>query len=47
MPNRLLSESDRKLSTQLYYILVMLVKGRALDVVQNTGPGEGAESMRR
>ena len=47
MPNRLLSESDRKLSTQLYYILVMLVKGRVLDVVQNTGPGEGAESMRR
>ena len=39
MPNRLLGESDRKLSTQLYYILVMLVKGRALDVVQNTGPG--------
>ena len=38
---------DRKLSTQLCYILVMLVKGRALDVVQNTGPGEGAESMRR
>ena len=47
MPNRLLGESDRKLSTQLYYILVMLVKGRALDVVQNTGPGEGAEAMRR
>ena len=47
MPNRLLGETDRKLSTQLYYILVMLVKGRALDVVQNTGPGEGAEAMRR
>jgi hypothetical protein len=38
---------DRKLSTQLCYILVMLVKGWAVDVVQNTGPGEGAESMRR
>ena len=49
MPNRLLSESDtdcRKLSTQLYYILVLLVKGRVLDVVQNTSPGEGAESMK-
>ena len=50
MPNRLLSESEtdcRKLSTQLYYILVLLVKGRVLDVVQNTSPGEGAESMKR
>ncbi len=47
MLNYALSEGDRALSTQLYYILVMLVKGRALDVVQNTGPGEGAESLRR
>ena len=47
MLNYALSEGDHALSTQLYYILVMLVKGRALDVVQNTGPGEGAESLRR
>ena len=43
MLNYALSEGDRALSTQLYYVLVMLVKGRALDVVQTTGTREGAE----
>lgn len=47
MLNYALSEGDRALSTQLYYVLVMLVKGRALDVVQNTGTRQGAESLRK
>ena len=47
MLNYALSEGDRALSTQLYYVLVMLVKGRGLDVVQTTGTREGAESLRK
>ena len=46
-PNRLLSEQERQLSSQLYYMLVMLVKGRALDVVQSRGKGEGFEALRK
>ena len=32
MPNRLLGENDRALSTQMYYVLAMLVKNRPLDL---------------
>lgn len=42
LPNRLLSDAEKALSAQLYYILVMLRKGRPLDIVQNVGAGEGA-----
>ncbi|CAE7337188.1 unnamed protein product [Symbiodinium sp. CCMP2592] len=46
-PNRALSDVDRDLSCQLYYILVMLLRGRPLDITYNTGLGEGLESYRR
>ena len=45
--NRSLSDSDKALSAQLYFVLVMLVKGRPLDIVQNAGQGEGAEAFRK
>ena len=41
-PNRLLSEQERQLSPQLYYVLVMLVKGK-----KNSGKGEGFEALRK
>ena len=47
MPNRLMGENDRALSTQMYYVLAILVKGRPLDIIQNSGPGEGVEAFRR
>ena len=47
MPNRLLNANDKALSAQLYYVLAMLVKGRALDIIQNSGPGEGVEAFRK
>ena len=47
MPNRALSEADTELSCQLYYILVMLLRGRPLDIAYNSGMGEGLESYRR
>ena len=47
MPNRLLSESDKALSAQLCYVLAMLAKGRALDIIQNSGPGEGVDAFRK
>ena len=47
LPNRSLSESEKALSCQLYFVLVMLLRGRPLDIVQNVGSGEGAESLRR
>ena len=47
MPNRLLSDSDKAFSAQLYYVLAMLAKGRALDIIQNSGPGEGVEAFRK
>ena len=31
-PNRLMGENDRALSTQMYYVLAMLVKNRPLDL---------------
>ena len=47
MPNRLLDANDKALSAQLYYVLAMLVKGRALDIIQNSGPGEGVEAFKK
>ena len=47
LPNRALSETEKALSCQLYFVLVMLLRGRPFDIVQNVGPGEGAESLRR
>ena len=47
MPNRLLSDSDKAFSAQLYYVLAMLAKGRALDIIQNSGPWEGVEAFRK
>ena len=47
MPNRLRSDSDEALSAQLCYVLAMLAKGRALDIMQNPGPGEGVEAFRK
>ena len=45
MPNRLLDANDKALSSQLYYFLAILVKGRALDIIQNSGPGDGVEAF--
>ena len=45
--NRMFDENDRAPSTQMYYVLAMLVEGRALDIIQNTGVGEGAEAFRK
>ena len=42
---QLLGEIEKALSCQLYFVLVMLLHGRPLDVVQNAGPGERAESL--
>ena len=47
LPNRALRETEKALSCQLYFVLVMLLRGRPFDIVQNVGPGEGAESLRR
>ena len=46
-PNRALSEADRDVSCQLYDVLVMLLRGRPLDITYNTGLGEGLEAYRR
>ena len=47
MPNRFLSASERALSTQLYFVLVMLLRNRALDIAYNAGVAEGLEAYRR
>ena len=47
MPNRSLSPTEQKLSTRLYYIVVLLVRNRPLDIVYNSGVGEGVEAYRR
>ena len=47
MLNRMMNDADKALSVQLYFVLVMLVKGRPLDIVQNAGQGEGAEACRK
>ncbi|CAE7207180.1 RE2 [Symbiodinium natans] len=45
--NRLLTEEEQGLSTQLYYVLVMLCRGRALDKLHNCGDNEGVEAYRQ
>ena len=47
VPNRFLSQGERALSTQLYYVLVMLLRNRALDIAYNAGVAEGLEAYRR
>ena len=44
--NRSLTAQEEQLSHQLYYVLVMLLRGRALDVAFNVGSGEGVETYR-
>ena len=44
--NATISASDRSLSTQLHYMMVMLCKGSALTRVVNAGPSEGLEGWR-
>ena len=41
-----LDEDGQQVSRQLYYILVLLTSGRALDKVQASGEGEGLKSWR-
>ena len=45
--NRGLSPEEQGLSTQLYYILVMLCRDRALDKLRNSGENEGLEAYRQ
>ena len=45
VPNRMMNDADNGI--QLYFVLVMLVKGRPLENVQNAGQGEGAEAFRK
>ena len=45
--NRGLSPEEQGLSTQLYYILVMLCRERALDKLRNSGENEGLEAYRQ
>ena len=47
MVNRGLAPADQRLSNQLYYMMVMLLRGRALDIAHNCGIGEGFETYRR
>ena len=47
LPNRALSETERTLSGQLYFVLVMLLRNRALDIAYNAGVSEGIEAYRR
>ena len=42
-----LDQRDASISKQLYYVLVMLTKDRALDKVQSVGTGEGARAWRK
>ena len=43
---RLGTPADVPVSAQLYYILVMLVKGKALDILKGAPEGDGAEAWR-
>ena len=45
--NRSLTTQEEQLSHQLYFVLVMLLRGRALDVAYNIGSGEGLETYRK
>ena len=42
-----LTPMEAELSTQLFYTLVMLLQGRALDIAQNTDLGNGFEVYRK
>jgi hypothetical protein len=44
--NVFLDQRTASISKQLYYVLVMLTKDRALDKVQSVGTGEGAKAWR-
>ena len=39
--NASLGDADRALSAELFYMLMMLVRGPALDIIANAGTGEG------
>ena len=45
--NLRLNPVEVEMSTQLYYTLVMLLRGRPLDVCHNSGNGEGFETYRK
>ena len=45
--NLRLNPVEVEMSTQLYYTLVMLLRGRPLDVCHNCGNGEGFETYRK
>ena len=45
--NAVLSDESAKASNVLYFVLVMLCKGQALDLVINSGQGEGLEAWRQ
>ena len=47
MVNRAMSPLEQNMSSKLYFILVMLLRNRALDIVYNCGVGEGFEAYRR
>ena len=47
VPNRFLKENERAMSSQLYFVLVMLLRNRALDIAYNAGVAEGLEAYRR
>lgn len=47
MYNATLPQEDVELSSQLYYILVMLLRERPLDRMRNVGIGEGIEGYRQ
>ena len=44
--NAAMSDSQRSLSQELYYMLTMLVRGAVLDIVCNAGVGEGCLAWR-
>jgi len=47
VPNRFLKENEGTMSSQLYFVLVMLERNRALDIAYNAGVAEGLEAYRR
>ena len=47
MYNAILTQEEVDLSSQLYYILVMLLRDRPLDRMHNVGIGEGLEGYRQ
>lgn len=47
MVNRGLNAREEQLSNQLCFVLVMLLRGRALDVAYHVESGEGLETYRK